>query len=171
MTPRTSSQFERPHGKRRTVIGPVHHIFSRIDAPLPHPEKIGMVLIVSRVNIQGAIVHHRCRIRSIASQQSDLCACNTPVSNRDKPLSYISGYRINHIQALHIHGIKFNKAVFTFRSSLLNKSKGKDIRLISEVTMLHSPFSMLQTCPIWHKVPKLLLFIRLYILFELFLCT
>ena len=58
---------ERLDGKRRTVIGPVHHIFSRIDAPLLHPEKIGMVLIVSRVNIQGAIVHHRCRIRSIAS--------------------------------------------------------------------------------------------------------
>ncbi|KDS54574.1 hypothetical protein M099_1672 [Phocaeicola vulgatus str. 3975 RP4] len=38
--------------------------------------------------------------------------------------------------------------------------------------MLHSPFSMLQTCPIWHKVPKLLPYLLGYIFFfELFLCT
>ncbi|HAT99256.1 hypothetical protein GAX96_09590 [Phocaeicola vulgatus] len=52
------------------------------------------------------------------------------------------------------------------------RAKVRTFALYRSVTMLHSPFSMLQTCPIWHKVPKLLPYLLGYIFFfELFLCT
>ena len=39
---------------RGEPIGPVHHIFGRIHAPFLHPEKISLIFIMSRIDIQCA---------------------------------------------------------------------------------------------------------------------
>ena len=48
--------------ERRAMVGPVHHIFGRIDTPFVHPEEISPILIVSGIDIEGIPIHHRCRV-------------------------------------------------------------------------------------------------------------
>ena len=44
------------------MILPVHHVLRGVDAPLLHPEKVGIILVMSRIDIHRTIVYHRCRI-------------------------------------------------------------------------------------------------------------
>ena len=43
----------------RTVVGVVDHIGGGINAPFLHPKEIGVVLVVTRVNVERVVVHHR----------------------------------------------------------------------------------------------------------------
>ena len=49
-------------GKGRAVVLPVHHVLRRIDAPLLHPKEVGAILVVTRIDVHCAVVHHRCRV-------------------------------------------------------------------------------------------------------------
>ena len=46
----------------RTMVGPVHHILGRINAPLLHPEEIGIILIMSSINIHPVTAYHWCGV-------------------------------------------------------------------------------------------------------------
>ena len=44
------------------MVLPVYHILSGIDTPLLHPEEVGMILVMTGIDIHGAIVHHWCGV-------------------------------------------------------------------------------------------------------------
>ncbi len=47
------------------VVGPVHHVGGRPDAPLLHGEVGGAVLVVSCVEVHPPVVHQRCRVGGV----------------------------------------------------------------------------------------------------------
>ena len=47
----------------RTVILPVDHILGGIHTPLLHPEEIGIVFVMTGVNVHGTVMNHRSRVR------------------------------------------------------------------------------------------------------------
>ena len=49
-------------GQGRAMILPVDHIRCGIDAPLLHPEEIGIILVVAGIDIHATIVNHRGRV-------------------------------------------------------------------------------------------------------------
>ena len=44
------------------MILPVDHILGGVDTPLLHPEEVGIILIMTRIDIHGTIVYHGCRV-------------------------------------------------------------------------------------------------------------
>ena len=49
--------------QRRSVVSPVHHVLRTIDAPFLHPEEVGIVFIMTSVNVHGTVMNHRSRVR------------------------------------------------------------------------------------------------------------
>ena len=45
--------------EQRAVVGPVHHVAAGIGTPFVHPEEIGIVLVVSRIDVNLVAMHHR----------------------------------------------------------------------------------------------------------------
>ena len=50
--------------QRTSVVGPVHHVGRTIHAPLLHPEEVGIVFIMTRIDIDSVAMHHRSRVAS-----------------------------------------------------------------------------------------------------------
>ena len=61
---------------QRTMIGPVHHVTRRVAAPLVHPEKVGIILIVTHIDIHLVATHHRSGVtRKPCLHNRILCHC------------------------------------------------------------------------------------------------
>ena len=59
-----------------SVVGPVHHVGRTIHTPLLHPEEVGIVLIMTRIDIDAVAVHHRSRVaRKPGLHKRILCRC------------------------------------------------------------------------------------------------
>ncbi len=54
--------FEGLKGQRRTTVGPVDHIGGAINTPLLHPEEVGIILVMSGIDIERVIMHKGCRV-------------------------------------------------------------------------------------------------------------
>lgn len=48
--------------KGRAMVCPVHHVLCGVHPPFLHPEEVGTVLVMTRIDIHGTIVYHRGRV-------------------------------------------------------------------------------------------------------------
>ena len=46
----------------RPVVLPVHHVLCGIYAPFLHPEEVGIVFVVTRIDVHCPVVYHRSRV-------------------------------------------------------------------------------------------------------------
>ena len=84
------------------MVLPVHHILRGINAPLLHPEEVGMILVMTRVYIHRTVMHHWCGVTGKPRLHERILCQTEGRAKREEPrekksFHYIKGLVITEI--------------------------------------------------------------------------